>query len=83
MAALQTRPCGKTGEKITVLGLGRACLDEHSFREGVATVRHALEMGVTYFDTSPYYGESQAILLTKSKNPILSPVSSDLLRSVV
>ena len=39
-------------------------ISEHSFAEGVATVRRALELGVTYFDTSPFYGKgmSQAVL---------------------
>ena len=62
--ALETRPYGKTGEKVTVIGLGGARLYRESFTDGVATVRRALELGVTYFDTSPGYGPgmSQAIL---------------------
>lgn len=48
----------------SVIGLGEACLFKHSFADGVATVDRVLELGVTYFDTSPFYGEgmSQAIL---------------------
>ena len=62
--ALETRPYGNTGEEVTVIGLGGARLYRESFTEGVATVRRALELGVTYFDTSPGYGPgmSQAIL---------------------
>ncbi len=61
---MESRPFGKTGELATVIGLGGACLYKHSFADGVATVRRALELGVTYFDTSPFYceGMSQAIL---------------------
>ena len=64
MTSLERRPSGQTGEQVTVLGLGGACLDKYSFTDGVATVRLALELGITYFDTAPGYGRgmSQAIL---------------------
>ena len=60
---IETRPFGDTGERVTTLGLGGAGLPRHSFGEGVATVRRALELGITYLDTSPMYGDglSQAI----------------------
>ena len=54
--ALEQRPFGNTGEKVTVIGLGGAFLYKHSFEQGVETVKHALELGVNYFDTSPAYG---------------------------
>lgn len=62
--ALETRPYGKTGDHAAVLGLGGTSLNKHSFEMGVSTVHRALELGVTYFDTSPLYGNgmSQAIL---------------------
>ena len=62
--ALEKRPYGQTGDRVTVIGLGGAGLYKHSFTEGVATVQRALELGVTYYDTSPEYGGgmSQAIL---------------------
>ena len=61
---LETRPYGKTGEEVTVIGLGGAFLNKYSFEDGVATVHRALELGITYFDTAPGYGRgmSQAIL---------------------
>ena len=37
----------------SVIGLGGAALYKHSYELGVATVKHALDLGVTYFDTSP------------------------------
>jgi aryl-alcohol dehydrogenase-like predicted oxidoreductase len=62
--ALETRPYGQTGDRVTVIGQGGVFLDQHSFDVGVATVHRALELGVTYFDTSPYYGSgmSQGIM---------------------
>ena len=61
---LPHRPYGRTGEQVTCIGLGGAALDKYSLESGVATVSRALELGVTYFDTSPVYGRgaSQVIL---------------------
>ena len=46
-----------------VSGSGSAPLNESSFADGVATVRFGIDAGLTYFDTSPLYGQgmSQAI----------------------
>ncbi len=54
--AIERRPYGRTDEHVSVVVLGGGSLDKHSFADGVATVRRALELGVSYFDTSPYYG---------------------------
>ena len=62
--ALDTRSYGHSGDRVTVIGLGGTSLSKHSLDDGVATVHRALELGVTYFDTSPGYakGINQAIL---------------------
>ena len=60
---LERRPYGCTGEQVSIIGLGGSFLHKHSFDQGVATVRHALEMGVSYFDTSPAYGEGKSQLI--------------------
>ena len=57
-SALEQRPFGRSGEKVSVIGLGGAALYKHSYELGVATVKHALDLGVTYFDTSPAYGKA-------------------------
>ncbi|MXY22072.1 MAG: hypothetical protein F4Y49_12160 [Dehalococcoidia bacterium] len=59
-SALEQRPFGRTGEKVSVIGLGGAALYKHSYELGVATVKHALDLGVSYFDTSPAYGRAGA-----------------------
>ena len=61
---MEQRPYGTTGERATALGLGGAFLTSRSFTDGVATVRRALDLGISYFDTSPMYcrGASQAVL---------------------
>ena len=47
-----------------MIGLGGAYLAARSLEDGVATVHRALDLGITYFDTSPMYchGASQAVL---------------------
>jgi len=61
---LENRPYGTTGRTTSIIGLGGAFLTASSFADGVATVHRALDLGVTYFDTSPMYcrGASQAVL---------------------
>jgi predicted aldo/keto reductase-like oxidoreductase len=58
---------GKTGLKLPILGYGGAALptawlNPLSREERVGLVRYAYERGVRYFDTSPVYMESEAIL---------------------
>ena len=53
---LERRPFGRTGEMVSLIGLGGAALHKHSYQHGLATVKHALDLGISYFDTSPGYG---------------------------
>ena len=53
---LEQRPFGRTGETVSLIGLGGAALHKHSYQHGLATVKHALDLGIRYFDTSPWYG---------------------------
>jgi aryl-alcohol dehydrogenase-like predicted oxidoreductase len=57
---LPTRPLGKTGVPVTVLGFGRAPFGDLYERldEGnaIACVEAAHRAGMTLFDTSPHYG---------------------------
>ena len=82
---LEQRPFGRTGETVSVIGLGGAALYKHSYEQGVETVKHALDLGVSYFDTSPLYGiggadgrwisqgESQLIISMRSCAPLTTP----------
>ena len=53
---LEQHPFGRTGEMVSVIGLGGAALHKHSYQHGLDTVKHALDLGISYFDTSPGYG---------------------------
>jgi D-threo-aldose 1-dehydrogenase len=54
------RTLGKSGVKVTVLGSGGGPLgDMYTLldnEEAIATVETACELGITLFDTSPFYG---------------------------
>jgi predicted aldo/keto reductase-like oxidoreductase len=73
---MKFRQYGKTEAKVSVLGFG-AMRFEHpdDFDESAATVLHAFEKGVNYFDTAPAYFEDkseriigQAVLEMKKQN---------------
>ena len=60
MDTLKTAQIGTTGVNVTRLGLGGAPLgglfEDVTQEAGVATIQHAYELGVRYFDTAPWYG---------------------------
>jgi aryl-alcohol dehydrogenase-like predicted oxidoreductase len=69
---IPTRPFGKTGRVLPILGMGGSAMVEKwvasygvkalGTDERAAMVRHAFDQGVRYFDTARVYGESEAIM---------------------
>lgn len=61
MAELERRRLGSTGMTPKALGLGCAFFGggNVSDQEAVAGIRHAIELGLDYLDTSPLYSESE------------------------
>ncbi|XP_073141423.1 L-galactose dehydrogenase [Henckelia pumila] len=57
---LELRPLGSTGLKISSVGFGASPLGNVfgpvSESDAIATVRRAFNLGINFFDTSPYYG---------------------------
>lgn len=58
------RPLGQTGLRVSVLGFGASplggvfqAIDE---KEGVAAVKEAFDLGINFFDTSPFYGDTKS-----------------------
>jgi L-galactose dehydrogenase len=64
---METRPLGKTGLRLPVLGLGTAPLGQEYGRfdidEALRAVHTALDLGITFLDTSPYYGRGLSEVL--------------------
>lgn len=67
-ADLPKRRLGRTGMRVSPIGLGGAHLgrtaDGFDERQAIATVHRALELGVNLIDTSPMYGPSEDFIGT-------------------
>ena len=62
---LPRRSLGRTGEQVTMLGLGGFHVGSLDDRRAQALVEAALEQGIRFFDTAPQYQE-RVFLMTKT-----------------
>lgn len=64
---MQTRPLGKTGLQLPVLSFGASSLGQEfrnvALDEALSSVRTALECGLNFIDTSPFYGRGMSEVL--------------------
>ena len=64
---MQTRPLGKTGLQLPVLGFGASSIGQEFRRvtldEAIKSVRVALDCGLNFIDTSPFYGRGMSEVL--------------------
>ena len=64
MSPIRKRTLGQTGIEISEVGFGscfiRAGRNERD--QGIRAAQRALELGVNYIDTAPFYGDSQEVL---------------------
>jgi aryl-alcohol dehydrogenase-like predicted oxidoreductase len=64
---MQTRPLGKTGLQLPILSFGASSLGAEfrsvKVEEALASVRVALECGLNFIDTSPFYGRGMSEVL--------------------
>ncbi len=77
MAALVTRSFGKTGRKVTAVGLGGEGIlrTYNREKEAGAVIREALAVGITYFDSAAAYAGSEGYYGTFwSEHPGVRPV---------
>jgi aryl-alcohol dehydrogenase-like predicted oxidoreductase len=59
-AEIPRRALGRTGEKLTIVGMGGARFHLIPFDEGAALVRRAYELGINYFDMARSYWNGRA-----------------------
>ena len=64
MNPLDTAEVGQTGLRVTRLGFGGAPIGgsraEVTAEDAVSSIRRALELGIGYFDTVPFYGHGKS-----------------------
>lgn len=58
--SIPLRPLGKTGVRVSMLGLGGAHFIRHSDEEGVRIVHEAIDLGVTFFDNAWEYNKTRS-----------------------
>lgn len=67
-APIPTRLLGRTGRRISVVGMGGLVLPGMTPDEAAAIVAESVARGVSYFDVAPTYGDAEALL-----GPALEP----------
>src|SRR5881396_964334 len=64
---MQTRLLGKTGLQLPILSFGASSLGQEfrriEFDDALKSVRVALDCGITFIDTSPFYGRGMSEVL--------------------
>src|SRR6476620_5850049 len=64
---MDTRPLGKTGLSLPILSFGASSLGAEfrniDLNEALRSVRVALDLGMNFIDTSPYYGRGMSEVL--------------------
>jgi predicted aldo/keto reductase-like oxidoreductase len=65
---LERRALGRTGETLSIVGLGGVVVMDATTREAADRVAHAVDRGVNYFDVAPSYGNAETML-----GPALEP----------
>ena len=57
---IPTRPLGRTGVNLTIIGMGGARFHLVPFEDGAALVRRAYDLGINYFDMARSYWDGRA-----------------------
>lgn len=84
-SALPTRPLGRTGQQVSILGLGGQAVVEDPARrdQAIAIFQRALDLGVNYVDTAPTYGRGASesalgeVLRSRRREVFLASKTSD------
>jgi aryl-alcohol dehydrogenase-like predicted oxidoreductase len=73
LTALPKRVLGRTGEKLSIIGLGGLVLADETQETAGEFVREAIDHGINYFDVAPSYGNAEDRM-----GPALKPFRKDV-----
>jgi len=71
--SVKRRSLGRTGEELSILGMGGIVVSELEQAEANRIVAEAVDRGVNYFDVAPAYGDAEERL-----GPALAPYRKDV-----
>ena len=60
LAAIEQRPLGRTGQLVSILGVGGSHLARAGQKDAIRIVREAIDQGVTFMDNAWEYGEGRS-----------------------
>ena len=59
---MNTKPFGKTGANVSVIGQGTWYLDHGDRKRAVAALQRGLDLGMTHIDTAEMYGDAELVI---------------------
>ncbi|MFB6462078.1 aldo/keto reductase [Bradyrhizobium tunisiense] len=59
---MNTRPFGRTGTSVSVIGQGTWYLDHGDRERAIAALRRGLDLGMTHIDTAEMYGDAELVI---------------------
>ncbi|HXD51435.1 MAG TPA: aldo/keto reductase [Burkholderiales bacterium] len=59
---MNTKPFGKTGASVSVIGQGTWYLDHGDRKRAVAALQRGLDLGMTHIDTAEMYGDAELVI---------------------
>src|SRR3954462_3845026 len=59
---MSTRPFGKTGTSVSVIGQGTWYLDHGDRERAIAALQRGLDLGMTHIDTAEMYGDAELVI---------------------
>src|SRR3954467_9884728 len=59
---MNTKPFGKTGASVSVIGQGTWYLDHGDRKRAIAALQRGLDLGMTHIDTAEMYGDAELVV---------------------
>ena len=59
---MNTKPFGKTGASVSVIGQGTWYLDHGDRKRAIAALQRGIELGMTHIDTAEMYGDAELVI---------------------